>query len=83
MTVLHWTPPSETEVGSAGEQPAKGYLGGAHRNDGQGARSARSSRPTLNHPIGSIDPSCLRKRTLQQAQTSVQETGGDTGFGVV
>ena len=78
MTVLHWTPPSETEVGSAGEQPAKGYLDGAHRDDGQGVGSFGSLRLSLIQPIGLIDPSCLEKRTLHKAQTTVQGTGSDT-----
>jgi hypothetical protein len=31
MNMLHWTLPRETETGSAGEQPIKGYCGQAHQ----------------------------------------------------
>jgi hypothetical protein len=31
---VYLTTPEETEAGSAGEQPAKGYSGGAHQDDG-------------------------------------------------
>ncbi len=78
MSMLHWTLPSEMAAGSAGEQPAKGYLGGAHRDDGQGAGSFGSSRPTPNKSIGLKDPSCLKKRNRQHALTTVQGSGSDT-----
>ena len=81
MSMLHWTLPSEMAAGSAGEHPAKGYLGGAHRDDGQGAGSFGSSRPIPQYPIGLIDPSCLNKRILHKVQTTVQGSGADLGVG--
>ena len=33
LNMLYWKMPGETEVGSAGEQPAKGYPGQAHQHD--------------------------------------------------
>ena len=80
MTMLHWILPRERSASSAGEQPAKGYLGGAHRDDGQGAGSVGSPRLTLIHPIGLIDPSYLKKRILRKAQTTVQGTGSDSNI---
>lgn len=31
MSMIDWTMPEETEMGSAGEQPIKGYSGQAHQ----------------------------------------------------
>ncbi len=59
--MLYWTLPGETEVGSAGEQPAKGYPGQAHQDDVAG-RGRPEVSPSARQYIGLIDLSCLRKR---------------------
>ena len=60
MNMLHLSSPWETEMGSAGEQPVKGYHGQAHQTmRGRGVQLA--SRPTQN-PHRMIDLLCLKKR---------------------
>ena len=45
MSMIDWTTPGETEMGSAGEQPIKGYPGQAHQTmSGRGVR--RGASPT-------------------------------------
>ena len=60
MNMLHLHSPWETETGSAGEQPVKGYHGQAHQTmRGRGVQLA--SRPT-SKPHRMIDLLCLKKR---------------------
>ena len=58
--MLYWTTPRETEAGSAGEHPVKGYLGGAHREDGTGA--ATRAHPNIHH----LDRPLMPHKTQQQ-----------------
>ena len=60
MNMLHFHSPWETETGSAGEQPVKGYHGQAHQTmKGRGVQLA--SRPAQKrHRM--IDLLCLKKR---------------------
>jgi len=44
--------PGETEVGSAGEQPAKGYPGQAHRADRLASGETHSPTPSSSRPVG-------------------------------
>jgi len=45
MSMIDWTTPGETEMGSAGEQPIKGYPGQAHQTmSGRGV--TRGASPT-------------------------------------
>ena len=67
------TLPGETEAGSAGEQPAKGYPGAAHRDDESCRTTGRAwERPShaLLQLIGLIDRLCLKKRTIEPAATT-------------
>lgn len=50
MSMVDWTTPGETEMGSAGEQPLKGYLGQAHQTmSGRGVtRGASPTNPSSN-----------------------------------
>lgn len=78
MNMLHWQSPWETETGSAGGQPVKGYCGQAHQTmGGRGVQLA--SRPT---PKNSSDdrPVMPQKTQKSHAQTCVQGTGRATAF---
>jgi len=66
--------PSETEAGSAGEQPAKGYLGEAQQNERMGAVHKHNAHPdpprSGRPPYASQNPS----RTHLQYQPTLQFT---------
>ena len=74
--MIHFSTPGKTEMGadsvspSAGEQPIKGYLGGAHQDDGQGVGRLLAPCAHLFKLIGLIDPSCLKKRIRKTAGRS-------------
>jgi len=65
MILLHWNVPRETEMGSAGEQPIKGYLGQAHQTmSGRGVQHGAS--PTSN-PSSDDRPVMPQKTHPEQA----------------
>lgn len=83
MTMVHLPAPRETERGSAGEQPLKGYLGGAHRADGtcptdRAGVASTSPAPIPLSPHRTVDPLCLQKRIFNSRLTCVQGTGRGT-----
>ena len=66
-------PPGETEAVLAGEQPAKGYPGAAHRDDESCRTTGRAWERPSHAPkplIVLIDRPCLKKRTLEWAATT-------------
>jgi len=86
MSMLHWTPPRETEAGNPGEEPAKGYLGQAHQtmrlvltDRRRGVHSGAS--PILKTP--SDDRPAMPQKTHPETcgvvpQNCVQRTGRGT-----
>ena len=80
MTMLDWTAPGETEMGTAGEHPIKGYLGQAHQTM-SGRDVHHDVSPTLT--ISSDDRPVMPQKTHHQdcgmvPQTCVQRTGRGT-----
>jgi len=64
MNMVYFESPWETQTGSAGEQPVKGYRGQAHQTmRGRGVPLA--SRPTQY--LRMIDLQCLKKRKNSHA----------------
>ena len=77
MRLLQCALPRETEMGSAGEQPIKGYLGGARQDDGQGVGTSCSLRaPFQAHRIDR--PLMPEKTRNNEPQTCVQGIGRGT-----
>jgi len=81
MSMVDWTTPGETEMGSAGEQPLKGYLGQAHQTmSGRGV--TRGASPT--NPSSNDRPAMPQKTHPENRgtgpQTCVQRTGRGTKY---
>ena len=79
MSMIDWTTPGETEMGSAGEQPIKGYPGQAHQTmSGRGV--TRGASPT--NPSSEDRPVMPQKTHPENCgtgpQTCVQRTGRGT-----
>ena len=79
MSMIDLTMPGETEMGSAGEQPIKGYLGKAHQTvSGRGVTHGAS--PTI--PSSDDRPAMPGKTHPENCgigpQTCVQGTGRGT-----
>lgn len=74
--MLHSIPPWETETGSAGEQPVKGYQGQAHqtmRVNERGMVFNWCHAPLTEHRM--IDLPCLRKRKRVYCKPVYKEPG--------
>lgn len=86
MNLLHFHSPWETETGSAGEQPVKGYHGAAHQDD-EACRMTEMAWEQPSHAlsqlIGLIDRSYLNKTHPKCCgmgpQACVQRSGRSTG----
>ena len=80
MSMLHWTLPRETEMGSAGEQPIKGYLGQAHQTmSGRGVKYGASSTLTTSSDDRPVMPQKTHPENREVVpQTCVQGTGRGT-----
>ena len=79
--MIDWTVPRETEMGSAGEQPIKGYLGQAHQTmSGRGVKYGASSTLTTSSDDRPVMPQKTHPENRGVVpQTCVQGTGGGTG----
>jgi hypothetical protein len=78
MNMVHFYSLRETETGSAGEQPAKGYRGQAHQTmRGRGVQWA-SRPPQTTHRM--IDLPCLKKRKRLYANPCPRNRARHTGI---
>ena len=78
MNLLYSHSPWETETGSAGEQPVKGYRGQAHQTmRGRDVRWA--SRPPKT-PHRMIDLPCLKKRNITHCKRVSKKPGAPQSF---
>lgn len=80
MNLLHLYAPWETETGSAGEQPVKGYLGQAHQTmTGRGVYwASRPPRKTSSDDRPAMPQKTHPKHCGLVPQIGVQETGRGT-----
>ena len=77
MNLLYSHSPWETETGSAGEQPVKGYRGQAHQT--MRGRGVRSTGVTPTRKTSSDDRPAMPQKTQHNLlQTCVQGTGRAT-----
>ena len=87
MSMIDWTMPGKTEMGSAGEQPIKGYLGQAHQTMRSVLKDKRRGVTTGASPTipSSDDRPVMPQKTHPEnrgtcPQTCVQGTGRGTRF---
>lgn len=77
--MLDWTMPGETEMGSAGEQPIKGYLGQAHQTmSGRGVNHGASPIHTSSDDRPAMPQKTHPENRGTGPQTCVQRTGRGT-----